>query len=417
MHLIDWFRMKLGVQPGAAAFSQEEEEMAAPAVEAVRELAYLSCVDSIARLVSKCEFQTMRAGRPVRGAEWYAWNVAPNRNQNAAQFLAKLIHSLYGPQGAALVVEASGQLLVADSWCVDERAVTDSVFTGVTVDGLALPGPYLARNVLYFRLSPGSMRRATNRLFDTYGPLIAYGARTYQASRARKGVLKLSTEQNARATREDAQRQNAILQDKFKRFFGAGDAVLPLYNGQEYQDLSGSRTYSQETTRDLRAMIDDVATFDARALGLAPALLLGDVAGIEQAVQYTLTACIDPLTRMIEAEINRKRYGREAVLRGDGVHIDTSTLLHADLLGGAASVEKLVSSGVFSVNDVLRKLGEPTIPAPWADEHFVTKNFAAVQEYLKGGREDGNPAPERVPPEGGGRAGDRSVQRRGPGGH
>lgn len=64
MHLIDWFRMKLGVQPGAAAFSQEEEEMAAPAVEAVRELAYLSCVDSIARLVSKCEFQTMRAGRP-----------------------------------------------------------------------------------------------------------------------------------------------------------------------------------------------------------------------------------------------------------------------------------------------------------------------------------------------------------------
>lgn len=406
MNLIDWFRARLGAAPSAAAFAQEETGTSPAPVEPVRELAYLSCVDMIARLVSKCEFQTFEAGRPVRGPEWYAWNVSPNRNQNAAQFLAKLIHSLYGPQGAALVVEAAGQLMVADSWTVDERAVVDSVFTGVTVEGLTLEGAYRARDVLYFRLSPGSMRRVTNRLFDTYGPLIAYNARTYQASRARKGVLKLATDSSSRATREDARQQNAILQDKFKGFFGAGDAVLPLYNGQDYQDLSGSRTYTQETTRDLRAMIDDVTTYDARALGLAPALLLGDVAGIEQAVQYTLTSCIDPLADMIAQEINRKRYGREAVLRGDGVHIDTSTLLHADLLGGAASVEKLVSSGVFSVNDVLRKLGEPKIPEAWADEHFVTKNFAAIQEYLKGVKSNGDPAQERVPPEGGGRAGD-----------
>ena len=76
------------------------------------------------------------------------------------------------------------------------------------------------------------------------------------------------------------------------------------------------------------------------------------------------------------------------------------------VLGGAASVEKLVSSGVFSVNDVLRKLGEPEIPEAWADGHFVTKNFAAIQEELKGVKSNGDPAQERVPPEGGGRAGD-----------
>ena len=139
-------------------------------------------------------------------------------------------------------------------------------------------------------------------------------------------------------------------------------------------------------------MIDDVMTYDARALGIAPALLLGDVAGIDSAVRYTLTSCIDPLTDMISEEINRKRYGKAAVLRGDGVHIDTTTILHTDLLANSAQMEKLVSSGVFSVNDILRKLGEPIIPEPWADEHFMTKNFSTIQEYLKGAMQDGDSA-------------------------
>ena len=195
---------------------------------------------------------------------------------------------------------------------------------------------------------------------------------------------------NQSASLDDAQKELEITQVKFKPFFGPNDAVLPLYNGQDYVDMSGSKTYTQETTRDLRAMIDDVMTYDARALGIAPALLLGDVAGIDSAMQYTLTACIDPLTDMMSEEINRKRYGKAAVLRGDGVHIDTSTILHTDLIASSAQIEKLVSSGVFSVNGILRKLGESTIPEPWADEHFITKNFSTIQEYLKGANHSEN---------------------------
>lgn len=354
----------------------------------VRELAYWTNVGMIARLISKCEFQTLERGRPVRSDEWYAWNVSPNGNQNSSQFLSKLIHQLYGPQHAALVVERNGQLLVADSWSVEERALTDSVFTGVTVDGLTLYGAFPASEVLFFQQSPYNMRLLTNLLYETYGKLIAYSARTFQASRAHKGVFKTGTNQSARL--EDVQKELEITKAKFGPFLGPSDAVLPLYNGQEYVDMSGSKTYTQETTRDLRAMIDDVMTYDARALGIAPALLLGDVAGIDSAVQYTLTSCIDPLADMLSEEINRKRYGKAAVLRGDGVHIDTSTILHTDLMSGSASIEKLVSSGVFSVNDILRKLGEPAIPEPWADEHFITKNFSTIQEYLKGVVQDGN---------------------------
>ena len=94
---------------------------------------------------------------------------------------------------------------------------------------------------------------------------------------------------------------------------------------------------------------------------------------------------------MIAEEINRKRYGMSAVLGGTYLRVDTTTIQHTDLLAQSASVEKLVSSGVFSVNDILRKLGEPTIPESWADEHFITKNFSTIQDYLKG--VDGNGTP------------------------
>jgi len=49
----------------------------------------------------------------------------------------------------------------------------------------------------------------------------------------------------------------------------------------------------------------------------------------------------------------------------------------------AANIEKLISSGVYSVNDVLRRLGEPTINESWADEHFITNNFSRMRDALK----------------------------------
>ena len=63
------------------------------------------------------------------------------------------------------------------------------------------------------------------------------------------------------------------------------------------------------------------------------------------------------------------------------------------MFANAANVEKLVGSAVFTVNDILRAAGLPTIPDPWADEHYLTKNIATLSESVtsvsaaKGGNE------------------------------
>ena len=44
----------------------------------------------------------------------------------------------------------------------------------------------------------------------------------------------------------------------------------------------------------------------------------------------------------------------------------------------------LISSGLFTINDILEIMGEPEIEEEWAKQHFITKNYATIQEVLKG---------------------------------
>ena len=74
------------------------------------------------------------------------------------------------------------------------------------------------------------------------------------------------------------------------------------------------------------------------------------------------------------------------------MRVDSSSIRHFDLFGNAASVEKLVGSGAFTINDILRAAGQEPIDAPWANEHFLTKNIATMQEAVNAldGQKGGN---------------------------
>ena len=96
-----------------------------------------------------------------------------------------------------------------------------------------------------------------------------------------------------------------------------------------------------------------------------------------------LTFCIDPLTDLIAEEINRKRYGYQEFSKGNYIQIDTKAVKHVDLLSVAQSVDKLIASGVFTINDILDVVGNPRINEEWADQHFMTKNYETVAELLK----------------------------------
>lgn len=377
--LISWLSSKFN--GGSVPLSGSELNMYLDEIVSeihIREMAFWSTVNLIANAVSKCEFKTYVRGEEVKGAEYYAWNVSPNLNQNSSDFIHKWITTLYR-DNECLIVEYNGQLLVADSFIKKPYALYEDTFSQVTVKDFTFNKTFKQSEVLYWELSQVDMRKVVNALYGSYSKLITYSMQAYQKSRGTKGTFHYETLPVAGT--DERKIFDELITTKFRTFMEKGNAIITLGKGQSYTDV-GSKTYSSESTRDIRALIDDISDFTAKGFGVPPALIRGDVQGISDVVDQLLTFCVDPLCDMLQEEINRKRIGQTEFLKGSKVQIDTKVIKHIDLLSVATSIDKLISSGCFTINDIRKTVGDEPINEDWANKFFMTKNYATVEELL-----------------------------------
>lgn len=344
----------------------------------IRELAFWSAVNIIANAVSKCEFKTFLNGKETKGNEYYLWNIEPNKNQNSSGFIHKWISQLYR-NNECLIIGHNEQLLVADSFIRTPYALFDDVFTGVTVGDFTFNRSFKQSEVLYWQLSSQDMRKVINGLYRSYSKLIAYSMKYYQKSRGTKGKFEYETLPVNGS--EERKLFNSLVNEKFKAWLEADNGVIPLGKGQSFAELT-SKTYSSEGTRDIRSMIDDIFDFTAKGFGIPPTLQRGDVQGTSDAVDQLLTFCVDPLTDMLSEEIIRKRVGRTDYLKGTYLQIDTKAIKHIDLLSVATAIDKIIGSGAYCINDIRKACGDSVIDEPWANQHFMTKNYSTVADLL-----------------------------------
>lgn len=345
----------------------------------IRELAFESVVNLVARSISKCEFKTFQGGKEIKEQEYYLFNIEPNKNQNSSAFIHKWIYQLYR-NNECLIVEAGGGLLVADSFQRTPYALYDDVFTDVSVGTLSFERSFVASEVLYFQLNQQNMKRITDGIYESYASLISYAMKSYQKSQGIRGTLSFST--MPQGATEFQESMKTFVNEQMKPFITESNAILPLYDGWTYNEMQKRSNASGDSTRDIRAMIDDVSDFTAKGFGIPAALLRGDVAGIDSALDMLLTFCVDPLCDMLQEEINRKRNGYAGFLAGNYVQIDTKAIKHVDLLSVSTAIDKLIASGAFCVNDIRALVGEQIIDEPWAWQHWMTKNYAATEELL-----------------------------------
>lgn len=381
MGLISWLASKLGTPVPVNSIDFDiDEYMSAVGDIYVREMAFWAATNLIANAISKCEFKTYENFKEVRKDNYYRWNVEPNRNQNSSAFMHKLIAKLYR-NNEVLIVEHGEDLLVADDFTRKEYALYDNEFTQVTVGDFTFSKKFYQNEVMYLQLSEKNTRELISGLYESYAKLIDYTMKSYQRSRGTKAKFEYKTIPTAGT--EQRKLFDDLINEKFKKFLESDNAIVPIGEGQDLTEFGNSKTYSNESTRDIRAMIDDVFAFTARAFGIPPALMSGDVQGVKDALDQFLTFCIDPLADMLQEEINRKTYTKEQFLRGDYVQIDTKQIKHIDIFYASTSIDKLISSGVFCVNDILKMLGLPIIDEDWAWEHVLTKNYSPFENLLK----------------------------------
>ncbi len=345
-----------------------------------RNLAFQTAVNLIANSISKCEFKTFLKNEEVKKQEYYTWNIEPNKNQNSSEFIHKWISKLY-EENECLIIESNGQLLVADSFNKKDYALFDCQFSQVTVGDFTFNKTFLMNEVLYYKLNNKDVRKLINGMYESYGKLVSYSMNAYQKSRGTKGIFKYETIPVAGTAEKEA--FDKLINEKISKWLNSDNAALPLGKGQEWKE-SEQKTYSPESTRDIKLMIDDIYDFTGRAFGIPPVILKGDLANVGDAViNNYLTFCVDPLTDMLQEEINRKRSGYNGFVSGTYVDIDTKSIKHIDLLSVSSAIDKLIGSGGFCINDIRKLVGEPIIDEPWAWQHWITKNYSSVEDLLK----------------------------------
>lgn len=380
MSFLTWLKDKFGSDPiplTGGDLSFYADEYAATAADIYfREMAFWSATNLVANAISKCEFKTYDNGKEVKGREYYLWNVEPNRNQNSSAFIHKWISQLYR-RNEALIIEQNGQLLVADNFKRTPKALYEDLFSQVTIGDFTFQKVFSQSEVMYFKLSECDMRKVTDALYDSYSRLIEYSMKAYQKSRGTKVKFKYDTLPVAGSN--DRAAFNALINEKIGKWLTSDNSALPLGKGQDIEELT-QKTYSSESTRDIRAQIDDISDFTAKAFGIPPALLRGDVQGVSDALDNFLTFCVDPLIYHLAEEINRKRNGYDGFSRGIYLVIDTKSIKHVDLLSVSTAIDKLISSGTFCVNDIRKLVGEEIIDEPWAWQHWITKNYVNIED-------------------------------------
>ena len=368
------------------------ELMAAAQEFQLRDMSFWICANMIANAVGRCEFRTFRDGKEIREREHYLWNVEPNVNQNSTAFLHKLVAKLL-VDGEALAIstrqrEGYDALVVADAWLQNgDYPSRQNEYINVQVGDVSYEKTFREREVLHLKLNHINVKPVLDGLYGAYWRLISAAMKRYEWDKGQH--WKVHVDQLASGAEDFTENFTRMIEQQVKTFLDSNSAILPEFDGYAYTNEGGKANVE---LADIQAQMKDVLGFTAKALQIPAVLVDGSIQGTEDAQGRFLTGCIDPICDQLQEEINRKRYGYDRMRAGDYLRVDTSSIRHFDMFANAANVEKLVGSGAFTINDVLRSAGLPTIPEPWADEHYMTKNIAALgaETTALGGAEGGN---------------------------
>lgn len=356
----------------------------------VRELSFWCCVNFIANAIGRCEVRTYREGEEIREREYYLWNVEPNVNQNSTAFWHKAVARLFQDNELLIVPvrrrDGMNAVAVADDWDEPEWTPTrQNEYRNVRVWDFTFTNKVFREDdVIHLKLNHADMRPILNGLYDSYFKLVKAAMTAYGWQNGQH--WKVHVAQVAAGADGWAETFQQMMEAQIKPFLQSNGAILPEFDGYKYEQI-GATAGGSKDTRDIKALIEDIFGFTARAFGLADVLIKGQVEATGDAMQRTLTGAIDPICDQFSEEATRKRYGYDEWRKGSYLRMDSSSIQHFDLFGQAANIEKLLGSG-WSLNDIRRAAGETPINEPWADEHLITKNIGRLDTAE--GQEGGN---------------------------
>ena len=343
----------------------------------LKQYALNTCASFLARTVSQSEFKTKN------DALYYKLNVRPNYNQTATSFWQELIFKLITDNEVLVVQDDTGDLLIADSYVHNVKAVYPDNFSGVVVNDYQFQRVFGMDDVWFIKYNNDNLTTYTNQLLSDYANLfsrmISFAMRNKQlrATVDFSGVTSFDSQtpkDDANGNKKENPAQKFI--DKLFSAFRDNDiAIVPLQKGIKYDEVSSQYSGADQAFSDITAARKEAVDSVAEILGIPPALIHGAQAEVDQNQQELLNFCIAPLNQKIEDEINAKAVSQSSY---DQDKVTVWGLNKPDPFKQAEAIDKITAVGVLSRNEVRARLGYE--PVDGGDVYYMTKNYQAITD-------------------------------------
>ena len=378
MDLISNIARWLGLTVGKTEMTSAQEAVASSI--AAKRMALYIAVSYVSNALSQCEIKVYRDGEPVKDELYYALNISPNPNQNGSAFMNDLVES-YFYEGHALMVQpipSRNHFYIATSFGVDPRPLGSNVFSGVSVENQGISRKFTSGDACYFKLENTEVRRIVNGMYRELGELLGMAMASYKNANGEKFTILKN--QSPGGSRKDEQDSAAETNARLKDFLRSPNGVLPLYTGQSLDRVPSNGNGSSS---DVIALRKDIFETTASALKIPQSMMYGNMTNIEQVTKQFITFGVDPIADMISKELTRGFYDFRSWKGGrNRIQIDTTKIEHVNLFDVADKAEKLVSSGLLSIDGTLEAMGLDPLRTDFSQAHWITKNYSLIQDAL-----------------------------------
>lgn len=347
----------------------------------LKRMALETVISFIAKSISVLDVRIVSNGKRLYNDLHYALNVRPNGDQSSSDFWFNVVHTLLSNREVLVVTSDDGKLLIADSFNRIEYAVYDDVFTDVTVKDYTFKRNFNMNEVVYLQYGNEKLSSFMDGMFKDYTKLFNRLIEINLRSNQIRAIVGIDSTQSL-----DVRRQTQLqkfIDDLFKSFREKAVAIVPRIKGFEYEEVAnGSETSRSvdELTKLKRSLIDEVCDI----LSVPQSLIHGEISDLDSAMKAYIKFCVGPIYKLIENELNAKFLTKASYLKGDRIYINGITAISP--IENAEAVDKLVSSGVYTRNEVRVLFGGEPSDDPQLDEFVLTKNY----ETVKGGETNEN---------------------------
>ena len=357
------------------------------------EYAFLVVNTILTTFLTNVDWKTYKSGEVVKGEEWFRFNIAPNRRETSSEFFARLSNKLVY-EGEALIIEtATKELFVADSYQFKtgtELLMKDNTFVDVMLGDVQLNRTFKENDSCMYIKMPGYDKLAT--VFNSMG-LDFLELKKLIMEGAQKALgMKLALNLGANSKNKYDSKYLEQMQNAYEPLMKARDAVFLTYKGETLTDLTEKQRGS-EVQQVLTAVENNIKVNQeilknvGACYGIPNKFMTGDYTADNNSIyEMAVTMFGKRILTLLSKKFTYFVLTKDDIINGSKVEASLNSIKFIDKLSMATAVDKFIGSGAYNRNEVREMLDDD--PVEEGDIYFITKNYAELSQYVKGGSQE-----------------------------